>query len=400
MQFSYIAYDKTGAKFSGEIHAENKALAVQELSSQGLSPSKIEATKQSDSLLGGLFSSGVKAADIEFLTSELSLLLRSGVRIDKGIDIIRRTKSNAAVSGLLQKVSASLNKGDSLSDALSQFKDVFGELYINLVKLGEASGDLAEVFEGLAKDLKFRRELKQKIVQSLTYPSVILFICVASILFVFNFVVPQLSSVFADKDNLPFYTVALLSFSDWLTSYQMHLLSALAISGGLIYYYRGSPQLNDWWQSFQLKVPLLKDVVLASERIKFNAGLSLMLKAGLQIDRALELAIGSLRNKRIQQEMEIARNKVKRGSSLSETFRQTSIFPGFYVSLLEVGEESGNLSEVFEEISSRSRRDFENWTTKVTTLLEPLLIVFMGLIVGGVVVVMLLSMVSVNDVNF
>lgn len=400
MQFTYVAYDKTGAKFSGEIDAENKASALQMLSDQGLSPSKIEQNKQSNNLFGDLFSSSVTPADIEFLTSELSLLLRSGVRIDKGIDIIRRTKASGGVSGLLQKVSASLNKGDSLSDALGQFRDEFGDLYINLVKLGEASGNLAEVFDGLAKDLKFRRELRQKIVQSLTYPSVILFICVASILFVFNFVVPQLSSVFADKENLPFYTQALLAFSDWLTSYQIHLVVIASLTGSILYYYRTSPQLVDWWQNTQLKLPLLKEVVLASERIKFNAGLTLMLRAGLQIDKALELAIGSLRNKRIQQEMEIARNKIKRGSSLSETFRQTSIYPDFYVSLLEVGEESGNLAEVFEEVSSRSRQDFEAWTTKVTTLLEPLLIVFMGLIVGGVVVVMLLSMVSVNDVNF
>jgi type II secretory pathway component PulF len=128
--------------------------------------------------------------------------------------------------------------------------------------------------------------------------------------------------------------------------------------------------------------------------------MAMMLKSGVRVDQAIGLAAGNIKNQALRREIDIARNKIKRGSGLTVSLSQSVLFPDFFVSLLEIGEQSGNLERVFDEITMRSRQEFESWTQRMTTLIEPLLILFMGAFVGGVVVVMLLSMVSINDVGF
>jgi type II secretory pathway component PulF len=159
------------------------------------------------------------------------------------------------------------------------------------------------------------------------------------------------------------------------------------------------PAFVQWWQSACLKLPVVKTAILTIERIRFNSGLAMMIKSGVAIDKAIGLSAGNIKNQLLRREIEIAKNKINRGSALTPALKQTSLYPDFFVSLLEVGEESGNLEKVFEEIASRSRQEFESWTENMTTLIEPLMILFMGGIVGGVVVTMLLSMVSVNDIG-
>lgn len=398
-KFHYRAYDSSGAKFEGEIEAVSKIDALAELKRKALMPSELKEIREQ--VGGGLFQSKrIGLADLEFLTSELSLLLRSGVRIDKGIEIIRKNKAKPAMAALLNEIGNDLKGGDSLTAAVRKHPKVFHPLYCNLIELGESSGNLAEIFTDLAKDLKFRRELQRKIIGSLMYPAVIFFVCILSILFIFNFIIPRMSTMFEGMEQLPWYTSALLSTSAWMSEYQgMLFLGLLILTGALAYFFR-NPAWQHAWQRLALRLPLVRTMTLTVERIRFNSGLALMLSAGLAIDKALGLCIGNLNNLYLRRELEIARDKVKRGGSLSESLRQTSIYPPFFVSLLEVGEESGNLEAVFTEIASRSRQEFESWTERMTTLIEPLMIVFMGGFVGGIVIVMLLSMVSINDIGF
>lgn len=396
--FKYQAYDSSGAKVSGTIVSADEKSVLAELKAQKLIPLSVSEDSGKKGFLDSV-SSRVNLSDLEFFTSELSLLLQSGVRIDKGIDIIRRSKSKPALANLLSDISQSLKRGGSLSAALKEHPEVFDKLYVNLVELGEASGELADIFDGLAKDLKYKRDLNRKLISSLTYPAVIFAVCIASIFLIFNFIVPQMADLFNQRDSLPWYTKLMLNTSDWMQNYQWYLIIALVVAT-----VAGISALRDHnnkekFQRFLLRVPGLKTALISTDRIRFNSGLALMLKAGIQIDKALTLAIGNLKSEPIVQELTVAKEKIQRGGVLSEALQQTSLYPEFYVSLLEVGEASGNLPTIFEEIANRSRQDFESWTQRLTTLIEPLLILFMGVIVGGVVVVMLLSMVSVNDVS-
>ena len=394
--FEYVAYDQSGAKMSGQRDAVSDQELFAQLKQQGLMPTQIKAVE-------GRLNQKIKPLSLkqlELFTSELELLLQSGVRIDRGIDIIRRTKADPALQSSLTKIGTDIRSGLRLSEALKQQPKNFDSLYCNLVSLGEESGNLSQVIAGIAADLKHRRELQAKLISALIYPAAIFAVCVLSIVFIFNFVVPKMAVMFNEAADLPWYTEAVLAASDWMQSYQWTLLLLFAVPAIVTSFYRDSAYVTRFKERWLLRLPVVSTGVLMVERIKFNSGLALMLDAGLKIDRALGLAIGNVSNAGIRKQLEIARQKIKSGESLSFSLSQTSLYPPFFVSLLEVGEESSQLFASFSEISRRSRQELDEWTSRLTALIEPVMILFMGGVVGSVVVVMLLSMVSVNDFAF
>ncbi|WP_394146915.1 type II secretion system F family protein [Shewanella atlantica] len=393
--FEYKAYDNSGAAVNSELTSNTLEGAKQLLADEGLHLVSIKEKSTQASLT--LFRSEKLSLDeLEFITSELSLLLRSGVKIDKSLHILSKGKANTPSGKLLGELSQSVKRGESLADALSHHPD-FDSLYVNLVKMGEASGELSKVFAGLAQDLIFRKELKSKIVQALTYPSVILMVCILAIVFVFNFIVPQMGGLFEGNDNLPVYTLFLLEASKWMQEYQWFLFGGIIAAGIGIKVALQRGVINDQLDETLIKLPLFKSAVHQIERIRFNTSMALMLDAGVQLDKAIELAAGTVKNRYLRDGLLSAKSKIKRGVSLTEALSASPIYPDFFISLLEVGEESGQLTPVFDEIANRSRNDFGSWTSRVTSLLEPLMILIMGGIVGSVVVVMLLSIMSVND---
>jgi len=296
-------------------------------------------------------------------------------------------------------LAADLKQGRQLSEALAKHPEVFSSLYVNLVALGEAGGRLPAVFRGLADDLRFQRDLRQKVISASTYPIVVAGVCVVAVLFIFNFVVPNLSTLFADAAELPWYTTLLLDSSAFMRQWQWVIFAILALGAVGLWRSRSSPFVTEWKDRLLLDLPGLRDATSMVERIRFSSGLALMLEAGLPVDRALTLATGNIRHGVLRREVMLAVEKVKRGEQISRSMRQTRLFPDYFASLLEVGEESGELARVFAEISHRSRDTFSSWTLRLTTLLEPLLILIMGLIVGGVVVIMMLSITSVTEVG-
>ncbi|MFN6969856.1 MAG: type II secretion system F family protein [Rheinheimera sp.] len=397
--FQYSGFDQSGAKVSGDISADSIDSARQMLRQQGvlvktLQPQQLESTGFS------LGKAKVSLSDLEFLTTELSVLLDAGLKIDKGIDLLNRTNKKPGLATLLDKISKSLRGGKQLSQALQLADDkLFDSLYVNLVSIGEATGKLPDVFRSLAADLAFKRDLQQKVTQALTYPMVILFVCLSSIVFIFNYVVPNLETMFQGKTDLPVYTQLLLSSSAWMRQYQWYLLGAIIASVFLLKHALQKPEFQHSFQKWQLNLPVFKQAVVLVERIRFNSGLAMMLNAGVSVDQALMLSCGNIKNALVRRELEIAINKIKRGDALSGALRQTLLYPDFFASLLAVGEESGELTRIFREIAERSQREFSSWVTRMTSLLEPLLIVVMGGIVGGVVVIMMLSITGTTDVG-
>ncbi|WP_144213622.1 type II secretion system F family protein [Shewanella donghaensis] len=395
--YKYVAYDSHGAKIQGTIESEDIEHAKKALISQRIKPTSIVAFKPSANL-SDLSKRSISLEDIEFVTSELALLLKSGVRIDRAVGILAKNKSRGALSQLLMQIHTDVKRGETFASICSKHPKVFDNLYVSMVKLGEASGTLDKVFTKLSQDLRFRRDLKRSLIQALTYPTVIFFVCVTCILFVFNYIVPQMSGLFDGMKDLPFYTQLLLDISKWVQDYQLYVAVALIACVMGLYYQRESDKSK--FDQIITKAPIVHRVIVMIERIRFNAAMSMMLNAGISVDKAIELAAESVGHSDIRTGLQSAGSAIKKGSGLTESLSKSVIYPDFFVSLLEVGEESGQLAPVFDEIAERSRDDFQSWATKFTSLLEPILILVMGGIVGGVVVVMLLSIVSVNDISF
>jgi len=397
--FQYTGFDAAGAKVAGDISAVSLESARQQLKAQGILLKSLEPQKVTEARFK-LGRAKVSLSDLEFLTTELSVLLDAGLKIDKGIELLNRTNKKPGLAQLLDKIAKALRSGKQLSQALQAADNkLFDGLYVNLVSIGEATGKLPEVFRSLAADLAFKRDLQQKVVQALTYPMVILFVCLSSIVFIFNYVVPNLETMFAGKTDLPVYTQLLLSSSAWMRQYQWFLLVTILVGGVLLKYLLQKPEYQQMFEKWQLGLPVVRQAVVLVERIRFNSGLAMMLNAGVAVDQALALSCGNIKNLQVRRELEIAIQKIKRGDALSAALRQTLLYPDFFASLLAVGEESGELTRIFREIAERSQREFSAWVTRMTSLLEPLLIVVMGGIVGGVVVIMMLSITGTTDVG-
>lgn len=396
--FQYQAVDVGGVRSDGEIVADSETIAISELALRGLMVAKI--SEQSGlKISSGMFKGKLGLAELERFTTELGLLLKNGVRIDKGLAVLVRNTPNAAERRFLEQVLDGVRGGDSLSHALEGYPELFSDTYLNLVRTGEASGRLDEVFVQLARDLKFRRKLQNQVLQALTYPAVILFVCLLSVAFVFNYIVPQMAPLFAGVATLPSYTVILLSASDWLRDYQLYLLAAISAVGLMASRALRSRSRRDQVLGRLMRWPVVGRLVLLVNQVQANSTLSITLASGLSIDRAFGLAANSVRNKEIRQSLMAAQERIRQGEAPSKVLRGNPLYPDFAHSLIEVGEESGDLRPCFDELADRARTDFELRVAQLTSVLEPILILFMGGIVGGVVVVMLLSVVSVNDIS-
>lgn len=397
--YEYRAYDNQGHLVNATYEADSEESVKAFLKKDGCMI--VSVKKQSSARSGWSLRNKDKLglSELEFFTAELAVLLQSGVKIDKGLKIIARTATEGAMGRLVSAILNNLKAGKTVAESFDTSDMVFDALYLNLIEIGEKSGSLPQVFSGLAKDLKFRKNLKAKVIQALTYPAIILMVCVACILFVFNYIVPQMGSIFTESDDLPIYTSIMLGASDWMIRYQMWLFAGLALLSLFCYKQKDSVSFKNRLGARLLKIPVLSSLIVQIERIRFNAAMALMLKTGVRVDDAINLAARSVENQVIKNSLQIAMDKVKKGGSVSSSLAMTPIYPDFYISLLEVGEESGELAQIFDEVAERSRTDFESWTDKVTSLIEPLLILVMGGIVGSVVITMLLSVVSVNDIS-
>lgn len=397
--FSFSAYDAKGIRSTGEIRAKSSDDARSDLSQKGWLVVSVDEKRELSLSFEGFSNKSISSDDLGYLTAELSLLLNSGITIDKGLAVLRRSANSGPLMLLLGKVHESVREGSSLANAMEAEDGVFSPLYINLVKLGESTASLPAVFARLAEDIKFQVELKSKVRQALVYPSIIMGVCVLCIVFIFNYIVPQMSGLFEGLTDIPFYTLLLLDMSDWMIKYQWFVLLAIILVFAGLNLATKSPSGSRRLDNALMQLPGLNNVLILIERIRFNTAITMMLESGIMIDRCLDLAVGSVRNGALAQGLEVAKERVKKGDALSDALSNSALYPDFLISLIEVGEESGQLAPVFGEISSRSRREFEAWVDKMTSMLEPLLILFMGGIVGGVVVVMLLSIVSVNDIG-
>lgn len=397
--YKFKAYDKQGHSIQDYREAPNVNALRQALSSEGLMVANVSAQSQAINIKLPFQSQSLGLKDMEFLTSELAILLNSGVKVDKGLEIIARSKKEPTTSRVVAEILKKLKGGSTVADAFKTSRNDFDPLYLNLIAIGEKSGKLPKVFAGLASDLKFQQSLRAKIVQALTYPSVILFVCVMCVLFVFNYIVPQMGSIFDKNDDIPVYTRLLLGASEWMINYQLWLLAGIVAGIFTIAYQWKSPAFKTRMATYFLSVPVVSDLVKQVERIRFNSAMALMVSAGVKVDHAISAAVANVQNPVIRNSLDIANGKIKKGEPLAKSLSMTPIYPSFYVSLLEVGEESGELAKIFSEIAQRSKTEFEGWTDRVTNILEPLLILVMGGIVGSVVITMLLSVVSVNDIS-
>ena len=396
LRYKYKGLTSAGKRVNDSVVAVNINEARKKLKSQGITLVSIEEDFFKKGFLSG---SKISSAEIEQSTNQLATLLENGVKINEAIEVLIDTSTTNTLANLWRTIHKQVQSGKSLHESLKEFSDTFDVLYLEMVNIAEQTGTLPEVFRGLSDNLSFQRELKSKTIQALIYPMIIFGVCIVAIFAIFNFVIPNMESVFSSAENLPGYTQWLLDTSAFVTENNGAILivSVLTVLGFIGLW--NNPNTQKKIQNILAVLPLSKALILKTEQIRFCSAMKLTLDSGISLSNAILLSNKTLSIENNKQQLELVREKVDGGAPLADSLSESRVLDKISVSLIKVGEQSGTLDKSFKEVTNRIKANFESWIMKMTSLLEPLLILVMGAIVGGVVVVMLLSIVSVNDIS-
>jgi general secretion pathway protein F len=395
--FKAIAGD--GKPRTGTLTADNERKVALELRRQGLIPVYVGLEpKKAAGLKVPRLAAG-KRRDVLFFTSELSTLLTSGVPLDRALAIANELTERPVFRAVLTDVLRVLKSGRSLADSLATHPEYFPPLYTNMVRAGEASGSLAQVFEQLAEFERTRDDLRNYIIGSMIYPALLALVGVASVMVLLMFVVPRFAQVFQDGHmKIPLPTKIMIEVSDVVKQYGLIVIgSFVAAFIALQTYIRTIPG-RLWWDATRLKIPLLGDALRKAETARFARAMSTLVANSVPLVQSIGISGAILNNRHMAASLEAVSTGIKRGEGISGPLKKTGEFPPLASHLLSVGEETGKLDQMFARMADIYETDTRAAIKRFTALFEPLIILVMGIMVGALILSMLLAITSINDV--
>ncbi|MFY8352760.1 type II secretion system F family protein [Pseudoalteromonas sp. SSM20] len=398
--FKVVFVDSSGVKTTKQFTASDELEVYQQLEELDATPISVKEAQKSvlDTIRGDRITPNM----IELVITNLASLLSSGISLDKALTLVAKSSETASLSQLVSQIQNGIRGGKSFADSLSQFPEYFDELVINLVQIGESTGQLDKVLIDLSGQLKFQSRINSQIKQAAIYPLVIVFVCILSILFILYSVVPQLSGMLEQVKDLPGYTIALMATSDFVRS-TPGTFTLIAIAVSLFYFiFTDSTSIKESRQKIKLvlqKAPLVRGMVALSQQLRFASAMKSTLNSGLSITDALNLSANTLTDTGAQLKFLEVKSKIQSGVSLTKSMEDTGLFTVMETGFIEVGEETGDLAKAFSEMLERKSHEFDTKLASTLKMLEPLLILFMGVIVGGVVIIMMLSIMSAQNVG-
>ncbi len=397
--FYFRAVAGDGKMRTGKLAGDDEKFVTRELRRQGLVPVYVgREQKRSFSLKMPVFQGG-KRKDVLFFTQELSTLLNAGVPVDRALTISSELCERPKFRIILMDVIRVLKGGRSLADSLAAHPDYFPDLYINMVRAGEASGSLSTVFERLSEFERTRDDLRNYIISSMIYPALLATVGMASILILMYFVVPRFASVFQESHmQMPLPTKIMLQVSNTLQEYGLFVLAGLVTGLVSFRYWIGTATGRLWWDTVRLKVPILGDALLKAEVARFARAMSTLVANSVPLVQSLGIARAILKNQRIAGSLEMVVTGVKRGEGIAGPVKKTGVFPALAGHLLAVGEETGRLDAMFARMADIYEADTRTSIKRFTALLEPLVILVMGIVVGALILSILLAITSINEV--
>ena len=401
-EYFYRAVTMAGKPAEGALFGATEKVIARELQRRGLVPVYIGSRRQPAAAgvpLPWLTRGRVRSRDRLFFTQELSTLVNSGLPLDRALSICAELTERKTFRSVITDVLQELKGGKSLGDSLETHPQVFSDLYRNMIRAGEASGALGVSLERLAELESSSDELRGYLISAMIYPLLLALVGVGSIFVMMHFVIPRFAQVFSESGvPVPTPTYLLLAASDLLHRYGwMAALVLAALIVGARYYVR-TPAGRRRWHAWKLKLPLAGDVFRKVETARFARTMATLLANGVPLLQSLKIVKGLLGNVVMEESLTAVAKGVQRGEGLAGPLRKTGAFPPLAGHLLTVGEETGRLDTMFQRMADIYDKDTRDAIKRATALFEPLVILVMGLLVGGMVLSMLLGIVSINDV--
>jgi general secretion pathway protein F len=402
--FEYIALDEKGNQRKGFIDAPGIAAARQKLREENVYPVEINqaAGKKETALSGALkinLWERVSAGEVSVFTRQLSTLLGSGMPLVPSLSILMQQAQNPLLKKSLAQIREQVNEGKSLTEGMSEFPQIFPPFYLNMVRAGEASGTINLVLERLADFSENQQALISKIKSAMYYPIVMLFMGTAVIFLLMTFVVPKITGIFADMhQTLPMVTTILVMVSNFLKSFWWLILILLAVSIAALKYMKdGTETGRRIWDNAKLKIPLFGQINRKIAIARFCRTLSTLLQSGVPLLSAMDIVRNIVNNIIIGEAIRQAAKDIEEGKGLSGPLSQSGMFPPLVTEMIAVGEQSGTLEKMLNRIATAYENESQANIMIMTSLLEPIMILVMGLVVGFIVVSILLPIFEMNQ---
>lgn len=408
--FKYIGRSKKGERVEGVVESNDRAGAVRIIESMGHVPVSIAETTKTHKQgedgekkrfkfeLGFHRKPKMKLQDLLLFSRELSDLVASGMTIGRALHTLAARKDESAVGKIVVTLRDEIVQGTSFSDALELFPQTFSSLFVNLVRAGEASGNLPQALENVCTHYERVNEAKGKVVSALVYPMIVLTIGGLAVIFLMAVIVPKFANTFEEMGaELPSLTIAMMAISEFVTKYG--IVVAVAITGAVIglkkWVSHGTGQ--EIWHKTQLKIPIMGSIITANAYAHFSRTFGTLLHNGVSVLPALGIVQKTINNVVISKEIGNARERVTDGASISKPLAQGKIFPRLLIDMLAVGEETGDMAGALSHITRRYDAELDRMVKTCTTVLEPLLLVFVAVLVGVIAVGLLLPVLTLTD---
>lgn len=389
--FTFQAKDPKGKIVSGTVKANSDMEVKARLRAGGYSPLKVVAEGQGkEKKTSSLFTPGVSSKDIQIFFRQLSVLLRSGVPLVDSLQSLSDSTANKTLSKVLNDVLENIEQGKTLNEAMKLHPKVFDKMVVNLAKAGEMAGVLETVFDRVAVYYEKRNHLKAKVVGALTYPVVTLLVSLGAVAIILTFVIPKFQKLFGSKDKLPALTQKVINLSDFfVANYYIIFPAIIAVPILLSFYYKTSSGQRVMDRLF-LKIPVFGSLIRRSAIARMSRTMATLLKAGVRLNEAIEVTLGTTGNVIIEDQLEHAKESILSGKAFSIPLRESGHFPKIVTQMVVIGEKTGNIDEMLESVADFYEDEVGRTAEALTSLMEPFIIVLLGGMVGTLVIAMFL----------
>ena len=385
-KFTYTA-TKDGKTIHGVAEAANKDALLDSLRKQGIKPFVIKLDGAKPSLLKKFGSAKkVKLKDMAVFTRQLSTMINAGVPVNHALSTLQAQTKNKYFKKVILSVSKEVEGGMALADALGKYPNVFSDVYVNMVRAGEAGGILDEILKRLAVQIERDSSMRKRIRSAMAYPVVILTITILAFFGIMIFIIPRLGAIIKDLGGedarLPIYTEFMLGISDFMQKNAIFIVIAVVVIGFLVSRYIRTESGKRRYHTLLLKIPVVNTLVIKISVARFARTFASLMSSGVGVLDALDVTGGAMGNKIIEDELKEAANQVKNGKQLSEPLTNSKYFPPIVAQMLAVGEESGQIDTILVKVADFYEEEVETTIDGLSSLIEPLMIILLGSMVG------------------
>ncbi|MFZ2161146.1 MAG: type II secretion system inner membrane protein GspF [Sideroxyarcus sp.] len=401
--FHYNALDAAGKPSTGMIEADSARLARTQLREKGLFVVELDAlsdtsTKQGARSFNLPFRKRIPLSEVSLMLRQLATLLEAGLPLEQALSVLIEQCDNPAMRQVIAAMRSEVLAGNTLARAMDKHRDTFPEIHRALINAGEASGELATVMDKLASYSEAQQALQQKISLAMVYPAIVITVAVLVVGGLLLFVVPPVVEVFQQtRQALPLLTRALIALSDFLSATWLYLIAILVAGGFVTHRALQQEALRYQFHLKLLRLPILGKLIRGSNTARMASTLSILVGSGVGLLTALTAACGVVTNLPMRRALEDAAMKVREGVTLSRALAASGLFPPVLVHLIASGEQSGRLDTMLDRVAKQQTQEVSGFTTALTAILEPVLILFMGAVVLLIVLAILLPIIQMNQ---